>query len=277
MRPDRLAAAVALIVLCPSAIFASPPNLAAGTPVALVLLKKLSSGGAKVGSEIPLMVSEDVKDDQGKVVIKQGTWAIGVVTASKGLGLLSLPGSHARLDLRPVKTWTVGGTEVALQASQKDGKGPHIFTRDNTGAPRPIPALEKLWANKSTQQMLSEASEALGASEAPAWTHDPEKVKQFALAAKDMDLAKASELAGANQIGQVYSLVRAAQDCSIAKMATSSNDASALAMQATLEMARLADSVQSRAAGAFKKRNIVAHVGTPLTAYVSKPVTAGSE
>src|SRR5947207_1572172 len=70
---------------------APPPEvsvLQAGTAVPTVLMQQLESGGTPKDTEVHLMVSEDVKDLQGRVLIPKGAAAKGRVTWSRAEGSL---------------------------------------------------------------------------------------------------------------------------------------------------------------------------------------------
>jgi hypothetical protein len=261
------------LLLLPAMAQARPgASLDAGTPVPLILMKRLSSGGVPAGSEVPLMVAEDVKAADGTVVIKQGTLAVAKVVSSKGLGMLSLPGSHARLNLMLDQTWTADGQAVELCCDPKKPKEEFQFTRDNTGKPAPIPGLDKLWTDAAMQRLLTQAASEIGEGHAAKWTQSPRNREEFAKAAAQMNLSKAAEAMKADSLADVYKVFHKLQAGGITKMVASTNPISALTAHAALEMARLTDSVQSRVAGTLKRRNITAHVGTPVTAYLAKPV-----
>jgi hypothetical protein len=246
-------------------------TLPAGTPVKVVLMKRLASG-AGAGSEVPLLVAEDVTAPDGTVLIYKGTLAVAKVVNSKGLGSLSPPGTHARLNIAFDRTWAVDGQPVPLCCDPKKPKTPYEFTRDNTGKPDPIPGLDELWTDALTKGVLTEATDEMGESESPKWTKDAKKRDAFVKATQAMNLTNAAKAMGADRFANLYSVLRRLQTGSIAKIATG-QVVSALTAQAALEMARLADGVQTRLARPLKRRNIVAHVGTPVVAHVAEAVT----
>lgn len=62
------------------------------TEVRLALNQELKSGESKEGSEIEFTVRRDVTDENGKVLIKEGTYGYGKVVQSKRRGAFGAPG-----------------------------------------------------------------------------------------------------------------------------------------------------------------------------------------
>lgn len=109
-----------------------------GTELKLVLLKELNSGGSVVGEDVPMAVAEDVVAD-GRVVIREGTLAIGKVKQARREGALSASvfDKPARLAIELQHTWDVNGRLIKLK-SKLNGRDQQLFSfnRDNTKIPR---------------------------------------------------------------------------------------------------------------------------------------------
>jgi len=98
-----------------------------------MLLRPLESGVDEPGDEAPFLVTEDVKDSAGRVIIRKGTPAQGIVAlsrpASLAAGMLNRP---PRLSLRALVTVTVDGRAVDLCGNLKNPAAPLELTRTNT-------------------------------------------------------------------------------------------------------------------------------------------------
>jgi hypothetical protein len=108
---------------------AKPASLAKGTPVRLLLLTEVSSGGSKPGDRTRWVVAEDVMAGEG-VAIAQGRIVEGTVTESReGTVLGAVTNRPARLAVKFDPVRAVDGTEIAVGSA--DG-GTLQLTKANT-------------------------------------------------------------------------------------------------------------------------------------------------
>ncbi|MCB8932569.1 MAG: hypothetical protein H6534_03910 [Chthonomonadaceae bacterium] len=268
-----LLAVAAALVGCGQPAKVSPPApkpvaLAAGTPVSLILLQKLDSGGTAVGTVVPLMVAEDVKAPDGTVLIRRGAPASGTVTLSRSAGALSaLANTPARLALRLERTWGVDGSEIVLCAEIDDADAAYAFTRDNTGKIGGEVDLEKVWSNDTAQPILERLSQNLEEGKSLDLS-DPEIRRTLQDVARDLNLDSTSRLLQRGELERADNLL--AQVRQGGSAAALVNGAALPTIGAAIELANLAGRVGSRIGGVFKGRNIRAHVGTPVPALVAE-------
>ena len=118
-----MSAAVLVSLCCPA--FSESSKLAERTTVKLRTTQNLTSGKVKTGGAVSYTVGEDVKDSQGRVLIKYGAHASGKVTKSSGRGMF---GKNGKLEFTVESVEAVDGTQVPLRSSiENSGK-------NNTGA-----------------------------------------------------------------------------------------------------------------------------------------------
>lgn len=141
----RLAAALIALTSFAAATAQQQGSAPAGTEVRLILMDELNSGGSVLGQEVPFLVAEDVVVN-GKLVIREGTVAVGRVRQVRREGALSAPlfDKPARLAVELEETWDVDGRPVFLQA-RMNGKERKLFhfNRSNTKIPKLDPEVQK--------------------------------------------------------------------------------------------------------------------------------------
>lgn len=156
-------AAILLLLCQPSATagVAQQCTLPSGTEVKLTLLDDIGSGGSRLDSTVAFLVSDDIKDPQGKILIASGTLATAKVAQVRREGALSAPvfDHPARLALTLEKTWTVDKQVVHLKANlNKKPYELYQFTRDNTQMPMPKnedKALKDAWKVKRKYNLIA--------------------------------------------------------------------------------------------------------------------------
>src|SRR5688500_17851987 len=130
-------------------------KLEKGTKIKAVLLKELTSGGTNEGAEVPTMVSEDVKDAAGKVLVPRGTPVAGKITWSRTEGTLgSLTNNPARLKFKFIGGKTADGKDFKLSA-KSDADEEFELNRDNTGRNEASEQLEALASDKANDKALA--------------------------------------------------------------------------------------------------------------------------
>lgn len=249
----------------------APIALPQGTTVSLILLQKLDSGGSDSGAPVPLMVAEDVRAADGSVLIRRGTPATGTVSQSRGAGALSaLANTPARLAIQLDHTWGIDGTQVDLCASKDEPDAEYAFTRDNTGKIGGSVDLDKVWSNERAQPVLERLAQNLEDGR-PLDLSDPVVRQTLQDVAGELHLDATSRLLEQGELKRADDLLSQVRKGGSA--AALINGAALPTIGAALELAHLAGSVGSRIGGIFKGRNIRAHVGTPVSAFVKRPAT----
>lgn len=89
-------------------------TLRAGTVLTLGVESELSSRASRVGEEFSMRVTEDVRDEEGRVVVPEGTTVLGFVTEAKPLRRV---GGRAALGLEFDRLVLPNGEEVEVRAS----------------------------------------------------------------------------------------------------------------------------------------------------------------
>ncbi len=237
-----------------------------GAEVSLILLKEISSGGSREGEVVPFLVSEDVRDAQGNVVISRGTIAYGKVTRSRGATVFTaLVNQPARLSLAFDKTFDVVGGEVPL-ASRKGEPGAVLeITRASVSKEKAHHALDQLLASQDTKELLQRFEESFRAGNLSRETIE-EFFEKTEAHLKMPSMRRLLEEKGANGLRDLLNDLQRGDVTRIADVDT------VLLISALSEITEVVEDVQSRLRGIFKGPNIKAPVGTPFKAYVAEPI-----
>lgn len=247
--------------------------LAAGTPVSLIVLEPLSSGGSEVGEKVKLMVSEDVKVGKD-VAIPRGTEATGEVTRSRSGSVLgSVSNQPARLEIKLIEM-EVNGKSVKIRSA---GGEVHAFTQANTVGKQSSENLDAALKDPEKRKTLEELASKVKDGEKGLSITDlagvdfkglnetftlPETdeflshIQKTRIGSKDEEkTADAVErifggLASGN-LGDVVGLDRV------------------LAAKALGEISNLGRKADQKLRGIFKGRNIWVEIGTPVQAKIS--------
>ena len=247
----------------------------AGMEVPLSLLSQIEAGKARKGQLVPFMVTEDVKNDNGDVVIAKGTIAEGEVTWSRSEGTLSaMVNEPARLEVRLKHTRSSGGWPIPLCTDMDKPDEGYQFTRDNTGKPAERndvgvdPEVTEAAVQAISEFMETGDSSRLNANtRAREWLIKVSKEPGMEAARSFID-PEAPQKAQATDLERVVKHVR---DGSITHLA---GGEVMLAVAALQEFGNLAHSVEHSISSRLKGRTIKAYVGTPVKAYVAKDVSA---
>ncbi len=251
----------------PAPIIAS---LALGTPIKLVLLGQMESGVSEKGSEVPLMVSEDVSDSSGHVLIAKGTPAKGEITWSRREGTMgALMKQPARLDFKLVSLSTVDGQSVELSA---DASKPEEFRfdRENTGYMDGTSKFDDLIKEQGDNVALKDVADLFADGKTPDLNSPAtkEKLKQVC---QRLSLHETERLIDKGEVDKASTLLRQVKQG--ASIATIGAGGALAAVGAVTELAALAGRVTNHVSGMLQGRNIRAYVGTPFTAYALKGIT----
>lgn len=237
-------------------------SLEAGTPVELLLLRPLHSGDVEVGDEAELIVTEDVKDDEGNVCVPMGSTArLEVVRSREGSVASSLVNQPARLEVRFVSV-SVDGTNVPLCAERDDPMQSLELTRDTASRGEASEALRALWEHPETQEFLSHLSDRMNGEGGDDFD-DPDSRRIMKDVAQQLGLQAMSKVgADGESVGSLLDTARRARSISVTEVG--------LALQAISELGRVAGGVDRGLRSSIKGRNIKVPIGTRLTAYVAR-------
>jgi hypothetical protein len=251
-----------------TAAIGSAAALAQGTPVEFVLLEPLHSGSTEPGETASIVVTKEVKDEVGRVLVPAGATAkVEVVRSREASVATSLVNQPARLEVRFL-AMNIKGTKVQLSAGREAGDATLELTRDTSSRNEASAALKSLWEHPETQQFLTDLADRLNGEKLGEDFDDPDSRRIMKDVAQQLGLS-AMKRAGAE--GQSVGAVLAATE-RVSRGAYENMDAAEamLALQALSELAHLANGVDRGLRGAFKGRNIKIPIGTRLTAYVAK-------
>src|ERR1044072_8172493 len=144
-----------LLLLC-LACFAGAQVVPKGTPIRLMILKKISSTSNYPGDVVPFVVTEDVVI-RGEVLVPEGTMAFAKVSQCRREGALSatLFDKPARLAIRFEHLRDVNGNIVRLCPSPKK-EGELTITREMTQGPTPEESreFELAWDDRESNPVM---------------------------------------------------------------------------------------------------------------------------
>ncbi|MCW5943373.1 MAG: hypothetical protein KIS66_14170 [Fimbriimonadaceae bacterium] len=239
------------------------------TPVSLILLKPLESGVAKTGDPVPLMVTEDVLDTTGAVLIPKGSPARGRVTWSRKADLTSLVTNRpARLEIVVDEATAVDGQKIVLGAGAKRKGEAIAFTRSNVGDARASDALEALWGEADSREFVEKLAEGLEKGDWGDLLDTKESSALLKRVAERVGMPETANLVDRNQMERARSALREVTAGRVAEQLVGGEGA--IAITAVAELAKLAGGVGSRLSRTLDAPNIRAPIGTPVTAYVAQ-------
>jgi hypothetical protein len=215
------------------------------------------------------MVSEDVKDAKGRVLVPKGSAITGKVTWSRSEGTLgSLLNQPARLKVKIENVKAADGTVVKLSAEK--GKPEEVeLNRENTGRVVASQQLEKVAEDKANEAALEAIRDLFEKGEV-AKLDSPETRQKLTAIAQQMGMTTTSKVMQENQVDKVTDLVQQIRrGTSLANLATGG---SASLVDAAIELAGVAGQIGDRLGRIVGGRNIRAYVGTPVEVYVLETV-----
>jgi hypothetical protein len=235
-----------------------------GAEVSLVLLRQLEAGSTREGTLVPFMVEEDVLNAEGKTVLEKGSIAEGEVTWSRSEGTLSgMMGKPARLEVSIKRTRAPGGETVLLQAGKDDPKENFAFTRGNTGLQDA--RVDTQGGQSLTEQVRDSVDEFFETGDASNLNAREEVREWLRRMASENEMEELREKMDGST-SDLEKVVRSVRDGSITKLTAPEM---VLAVNAVMELGRLAHSVERSIGGKLKGRTIKAFVGTRAKAYIS--------
>lgn len=255
---------------------AAPPPVAkvkvtipAGTQVRLMLMKQVESGVDEVGSTAPLIVEEALTVD-GRVVVARGTPVVATVAWSRredAFGaLLQKP---ARLDLKLGEAEAVGGVKLPLSMAKDDPEAVLRFDRGNTAKFALAEQVAELMKDPKFEASLKELDEMVRAGNLDKLQDEPRRQSLLEIAQK-LGMKETEKVIQSGEIARAGSLLaQIRQGAAISALASGGTLA---AVGAVSELANLAGSVGDRLSGILRGRNILAHIGTRVTAVTSREV-----
>lgn len=251
----------ALLVLLGCASPPEPVILEPGTEVPLILLQELSAGASKVGTEVALMVTEDITSPDGRILIPRGAIAYGRVNWSRSAGALSkVVNEPPRLAVTVDRTVSIDNKTVMLQASQSGD--PFQFTGKNSGAKNATEGLTKALEDDATRAKLETL---FGAFEGKPMG-DQRVVRELAT---ELNLKNIETMARGHSIREIEGVMRSIAEGEATRIV---GGQTTLLIDTIAELAGLRIDVGDRISGIFRGNTIHAYPGTPVTAYVAQPL-----
>jgi hypothetical protein len=256
-----------------SALSAAVPQ---GLEVRLVLLKELSSGGSRLGDLVPFAVADDVRDRSGRVVIPEGTLALGEVVQVRREGALSAPvfDRPARLAIKLKNTWAVDDRPVGLLANlNKKPKDLYHFNRDNTQielSKDQEEQLELAFKNPHKHEVISNLIGIVRGGGNLASMKDRLEHSALMELSRGFGISNAADLILSGRVNSMRDLVKKLQDGkTIAALLGAGTAISTITMtlRAISELARFGGKATRYVGGRFKGRNIKAPVGLEIIAF----------
>ncbi|RMG24617.1 MAG: hypothetical protein D6724_05705 [Armatimonadetes bacterium] len=239
-------------------------TLRRGVEVEVAPLLTISSGGSKVGERIPLVVTKDVLDEEGRVALPAGTIAWAEVTRSRGATTFTaLANQPARLEIRFDYAEGPDGVAVPLCADAAAPEKPIELTRADSSRPKARQGQSDLLANPKVQETLQAYLQLMENGEAPKVQMDQE-LRQALL--NELGTAPPSK----ESMDALETLLRRAKAGDVSNLAPSEV---LLAVAAAQQVVGLLDSAGDRLAGMLKGANIRIWAGTPLKAFVAHDTT----
>ena len=226
-------------------------TVTAGTPIKLVLLDELTSGGIEKGSTVRLALAEPI---DGLPAMSPATATVSWSRTEGTLGgMMSRP---ARLNLTLESLTGPDGQPIPLSAAP-DGAKDYEMNRDNTGrAGEQDPGEEDEVAQRAVQELIQRGQS--GGLDS----------KQVGDLARRLGMGETAKLADAGGLDKVQSLMK-----TVRAGGTVASLASGGTVAAALEMVNLAGDVGHRLGRSLGGRNIRAYPGTVVPAYVLQETT----
>lgn len=226
-------------------------TLTSGTPVKLILLDELTSGGSEKGTTVHLALAEPLGE------LPAMTPATATVSWSRTEGTLGgLSNRPARLNLRLASLSGPNGEEIPLSADSAEVKE-YELNRDNTGRPDAVDVGEENEAAQRAVQELIQQGQSGGLD-----------ARQVGELARRMGMDETAKLADAGRLNEAQTLFRTVRSGgSVASLAGGAPIAAAL------EMVQMAGDVGRRLGRSLGGRNIRAYPGTVVPAYVARETT----
>ncbi|HXH62371.1 MAG TPA: hypothetical protein VNI20_13570 [Fimbriimonadaceae bacterium] len=256
-------------------VVVQPVVVKEGTPVSLVLLDPLHSGGSDVGELATVVVSHDVTGEDGRVAIPAG--AVGqveVVRSREASVMTTLVNQPARLWVRFLPL-DLGGTKVKLSASDSEDDDFYEVDRDDASAPRATRALVALWRNRDTREFLTSLSDRMNGDSSDT-LDDPKSRQVLADVAQKLDM-KATKESSSKSGFSVGALFAIGQKADNGDLKTMDSGEVVLAVRALVEMCNVSRRVDHGLRGRVKGRNISAPIGTVFNVFVSGDVSLPPE
>ncbi len=253
-----------------------PPEvrLERGTPVELLLLTPLTSGGSKVGDEVKLVAAQDVTAPDGRVVVAQGAPARARVAQSRGATVVSvLANQPARLALEGLSVEAVDGQSLALGGP--DGEVTFSLTQANTRPEGAAPDLGALATDPEAQAYLKGLAARALSGKAPTPQEERAGQEQLRRIAERHGMPSTEKMLGDPKKGtsDTAGVIERLQQGDVSGL---TGVELVVAAQAAGEVLNLASTVDQSLRGIFKGPNVRANVGTVLKLEFAEAATVRS-
>lgn len=247
-------------------------TLPAGTRVPAMLMRQLESGVDKEGADVPMLVTEDVKDASGNIVVKRGSPLQGKITWSRRAdawaGLSNRP---ARLRFKFLSVTTTDSQAVEVCADLTKPDEPYELNRSNTGKTDIATKVDTLAADQKNAAILQAVNDLFEKGDVGS-LDQPEERQKLAEIADQLQMPELKTVVSQTGPGDVAYLLQTMRRGNTLATLGAATPQGQLGLLALNQMASLAGAVGNRLAGITKGRNIKAYIGTPVTAYVTRAV-----
>jgi hypothetical protein len=234
-------------------------------PIKLVLLERVSSG-IKVGSKVPMLVAQDVKDKSGKVVIKADTSAYADVVVSRKSGTISnVLATPARLELKFENTFSAGKKPLSLESSS--GTDFLVLNRKNTSEMPRDPKVEAAWKNPQQRELIENLVSCYTANSPCALSAQQASLLQQN--ASSLSLTNTAQLCQSGHFSVLNGFMTSLRSGS--NFVCPAGVELATVCSCAVEVANLCHRSSGYLGGRFAGRNIVAEPGTEIEAVVVGP------
>jgi hypothetical protein len=255
-----------------------PPKeslLAKGTEVQLLLLQPLKAGRSVVGTPVSMIVSEDVLDEAGNILIEAGSIAKAKVAASEAGSIasaLTMGAGKLEIDLLDVRT--TDGKSALLCSDAEDSLAP--FSLDRTNAIRKDlgDAVSAVWNHEQTQIGLAGLRKRFMGEETKEALPNPDIKAVLAAAAKELNMNRTVELLeDESAVKAAWSNVReAAAQVATGDLSGLTNPELIESLKAVGELAKVVDAADNSMKSTVRGREVSAPAGTAVTAQVEEDV-----
>lgn len=259
-----------LVALCAWIGMAQVPlsPIPRGTPIHLMLLREISSGGSNVGDLAPFVVTDEVRLE-GKTALAEGAMVFAKVSQARGEGALSAPlfDRPARLCLRFESARDLEGRKIPIWPTAKSD-GELQITREMTivrHSPEEDHAFMLALDNPETKPIM-ERLRRLFTDQATSLTEKEAQV----LAAHNIPIPFVQAAIRAGTYGIVKDFIanlKRGRPLEAVLGLTPATRPALLAVRAVRELGRLSGGLGGYLGGWLKGRNIVARPGVEIDVY----------
>ncbi len=237
-----------------------------GTPIDLVLMESLSSGGTSVGAPVKLCLFHDLEAG-GDVLVERGSAASAMIVESRGANMFSgfMLNKPARLAMEWGSLTLPDGRKVSLMAAHGAKR---LALEDKNTRNEATEGVDAAMADpKKREELVALSQKLLGEGKLPA------DLASYQQLSKDLGLKRTQELIDRGQ-GKAPSLglSRSLEALNKGNIAALTGIDGILAAQALGELTSVATTVDRKLRDTFKGHNIRANIGLIMHAELGEDV-----